>query len=293
MELDANGTVNATPPTNPGGVTQPANGGSGVRQTFLFDPTQAMLQFETAFASTSIAAPASNDWMSVDISDGSTTWNLYYADSFSPLPMTSIRTGTAMTAVRTITKDLAELFPLADASTALTLSAQVGNGGDGLLPSIGFVDGFRLMVETNIRPYGCGFNPSGSLILLSGEPILGQTMTFGIDNPLGTQAAGSIPVIAMSSVPARGFPCGTLRSGYGMADGVGELLFNPSQLLMPFVLGLPWQGAGMPSVVSLPIPSDPVLAGIAAYIQSVLYDPSARAGSRIKLGEAIKVTLTP
>jgi hypothetical protein len=292
LELDANGTSGTTPPTNPSDATQPALGGSGVQQAFLFDPTQTMLQFEAAFVPADISSAARNDWMSVDISDGSTTWNLFFADTFSPLPMTSTRTGGAMTAVRTMTVDTAVLFPLADGTTPLLLSAQVGNFGDGLRPSIGYVDGFRLMAEANVRPYGCGINPSGSLLILSGRPELGQTMTFGVDNPLGTQAAGAIPVIAMSTVPARGFPCGIQRSGYGMAGDTGELLFNPARLLMPFVLGLPWQGPANPAPVSVPIPIDPVLAGVHAFVQGVLYDPSAPSGSRVKLGEAVELTLS-
>ena len=294
VELDTNGTSAATPPSKPGDVTQPPTGGAGIRQTFLFDAMRTMLQFEAAFAPAGAASTQRNDWMSVDISDGSTTWNLFHADTFSPLPMVSARSAGPMTAIRTLTTDLAVLFPTANATTSLTLTAQVGNGGDGLQASIGYVDAFRLMSEALVIPYGCGINVSGSLTIEGGNPRLGDTMVFGVDNPLDTQMAGAFPVIAMSSVPARGYPCGIERDGYGMAvNGVGELLFNPSRTLMPFVLGAPWQGPGIPALVSVPIPNDPILAGIDTYVQSVLYDPTAPTGSRIKLGEAIRFTLSP
>jgi len=294
VELDGAGTADAIPPSNPGGAGRPASGGAGVRQTFRFDSSQTLLQFETAFAPAEPAQAQRNDWMSVDLGDGTTTWNLWFADSFSPLPMISSRTGGPMTAVQTSTVDLATLFPSANTNTALTLSVQIGNGGDDQEPSLGFVDGFRLLSEVTLRPYGCGYNVSGSLTVQSGMPRLGDTMVFGVDNPLGTQAPGSLPVIAMSSVPARGFPCGITRDGYGMAsNGVGELLFNPSRTLMPFVFGTPWQGPGIPALVSVPIPDDPVLAGIEAFVQSVLFDPSAPPGGRIKLGEAVQLSLAP
>ena len=77
------------------------------------------------------------------------------------------------------------------------------------------------------------------------------------------------------------------------SNGVGELLFNPSRTLMPFVFGTPWQGPGIPALVSVPIPDDPVLAGIEAFVQSVLFDPSAPPGGRIKLGEAVQLSLAP
>ena len=90
-DLSAEGTSAATPPSNPGGVTFPALGGAGVRQSFQLSPGRGALRFDAAFLRAGAANDASaNDWMSVDVDDGLTTVNLYYADSFSPTPWCSL-----------------------------------------------------------------------------------------------------------------------------------------------------------------------------------------------------------
>ncbi len=61
-------------------------------------------------------------------------------------------------------------------------------------------------------PGGCGFNPQQSLRILSGGPRLGATVTLGVDNPAGTQSAGSISGLALGVGAAR-FPCGLLQLG--------------------------------------------------------------------------------
>ena len=85
--------------------------------------------------------------------------------------------------------------------------------------------------------YGCGLNPAGSIAVLSGVPNVGSTMVFGIDNPAGTQAIGSVPILAVSVGTWPSFPCGITVPTLGM-DGPGELLIlvGPS-LLKPLVIG--------------------------------------------------------
>jgi PKD repeat protein len=138
-------TFAATPPSNPGGLTEPPVGGAGVRQTFYFDASASLLGFEAAFLRDGDPSMALfNDWMSVEVSDGTTTWNVYYADTFSPTPLVSSLFGLPMTDMASVQVDLSVLFPSATRTTPLELTIQVGNGGDGELPSLGYLDGLRL-----------------------------------------------------------------------------------------------------------------------------------------------------
>jgi hypothetical protein len=139
--------------------------------------------------------------------------------------------------------------------------------------------------------YGCGPNPSGSLVHLSGTPDIGETIELGLDNPLGTQAAGSLPLLVLSTLPDAAFPCGTPVPGFGMGGGPGELLIGlaPPNPLLPFLVGPPWLGPGMPSVVPLALPSSPTLVGRSFYAQGVLFDPFS--ALRFGLTEALRITI--
>lgn len=144
-ELAGDGTNNATPPSNPGGATAPPVGGAGVSQTFRYGAGATEFEFEAAFLRNEDANSTYNDWMSVDITDGTTTHNLYFKDTFSATSGTSAKYGYAMTAVETVQVDLLVLFPSSTTSTDFTLTAQVGNGTDGIQPSKGYVDNFQLI----------------------------------------------------------------------------------------------------------------------------------------------------
>ena len=63
---------------------------------------------------------------SVDVSDGVTSYNLYYADTFSAFPNVSARYGLPMTDIAHTEADMTPLFPTADTNTVLTLYIQVG-----------------------------------------------------------------------------------------------------------------------------------------------------------------------
>ena len=142
--LNAEESLDTTPPSNPGGVTAPAVGGAGITQDFSYAAGLTFLEFDAAFISAEFAdEPIFNDWMSVDVSDGSTTFNLYYRDTFSATPLTSVKFGLPMTTVDTTSIDLAAAFPSSTPATVFTLTAQVGNGYDFLQPSHGYLDHLR------------------------------------------------------------------------------------------------------------------------------------------------------
>ena len=141
-------------------------------------------------------------------------------------------------------------------------------------------------------PYGCGVNPAGSLTELGGTPAVGTTFVLGIDNPLGTQAPGSIPFVLVSTAPDPAFPCGTILAGLGMA-GDGELLVSlaPADWIQPALAGPPWLGAGQPAAVSIPVPNNPLLAGRDFYFQGLLFDLTRPIGARIGLTTALEVRI--
>ncbi len=142
-ELSGESTNNATPPSNPGGVTNPPVGGAGIEQDFTYPAGQTELSFEASFLRNEDPSSQYNDWMSVDVTDGATTVNVYYKDTFSSTSGTSAKYGYAMTPVETVTVDLATLFPSSSTSTLFTLTAQVGNGFDDFQRSLGYIDDVR------------------------------------------------------------------------------------------------------------------------------------------------------
>jgi len=161
----------------------------------------------------------------------------------------------------------------------------------------------RQFAETScIQPYqtpsyGCGVNPAGSLVLESGAPVIGGTLVLGLDNPLGTQGIGSLPVLALALAPdGNGPPCGTQIPGLGMAGpgAPGELLISiipPNPVL--WFQGGSWSGPGSPAPVTIPIPLQAGLAGVTIYAQGALWDPSFTFGVGIGLTEAISFTIGP
>ena len=133
--------------------------------------------------------------------------------------------------------------------------------------------------------YGCGINPADSLVVLSGTPTVGTTMTLGVDNPLGTQSPGSLTFVSLAFAPDALFPCGLPVPGLGMSapGAAGELLISfvpPS----PFatLTGVPWFSAGNPAAVPLVFPDNSNLVGFTIYAQGVIFDPSP--GASIQIG---------
>ncbi len=156
---------------------------------------------------------------------------------------------------------------------------------------------FQVILGPDVVTYGCGLNPAGSLVHLGGEASLGSVVTLGVDNPVGTQAPGSLPFLglAFAANPA-GPPCGTPLPGYGMAGGgsPGELLIslaapNPFQVLA----GAPWAGPGSPSVFALPIPSSATLIGLSVFAQGILLDFTPGAHVPVGLAGAAELRIGP
>ncbi len=163
-------------------------------------------------------------------------------------------------------------------------------GGDTLVHS-GFVS--VAPGGSNLSAYGSGVNPAGSLMLLSGDGSLGSSLSFGIDNPLDSQAAGSVAFLSISRFPDPNYPAGNLRPGFGMDGGPGELLIslNPPPILT--LMASPWLGAGNPLPVTINIPSNPNLAGLTVYAQGRIVDSTPGAAIRLGLTGAYSITLIP
>ena len=140
-------------------------------------------------------------------------------------------------------------------------------------------------------PYGTEVNAPGSLIHLSGSPTLGSTMTFGVDNPYGTQGPGSTPFLFVSAASHPAFPMGGTLESKGMAgpEAPCEVLIAP--YLVAFT-GPPWTGPGDHAVIEVEIPDNAHLIGFTAYLQGALIDPVAANGVEAGCTTAMFFTIT-
>jgi subtilisin family serine protease len=178
-------------------------------------------------------------------------------------------------------------------STASSAATPDNDSGFGLIDVLAAIQGVGPTAAVNV--YGCGTNPPGSMTVVSGIPQLGATVQLGLDNPLGTQAAGSLPVLVLAFAPATGFPCGIAVPGMSMAGAgaAGELLISltPPSPLLPFLVGTPWSGAGSPTPIDVSVPDDCTLLGVSIYAQGVLLDTSPGASVPLGLTEAAQITI--
>lgn len=138
------------------------------------------------------------------------------------------------------------------------------------------------------QPYGCGGNPAQSLVL-SGRPAVGHQVQFGLQNPLGTQAAGSLALLALSWAAAAA-PCGVPQPQFGMfgPSVPGELLIDPSLATTLFVG--PWPGPGQFATAPLTIPLAPWLLQLQLHGQGVLLDIQPSAAIPVGLTNAMVLT---
>jgi hypothetical protein len=203
--------------------------------------------------------------MSVDLTDGTTAWNLFHADSFSAFPLVSSRNGLAMTAPERVHVDLSELFPDAGEHTVLTVRVGVGNVGGTFAPSRGYVDAFRFApaAKASFRN-GSGRNPA---FYASSPAVLGGYWTIDVD-------ATRLPGARFVVVTAR------QRALRGVSAIGGELLIGGQEL---FSLILPSSGGQDHFVI--PIPDDPALIGLTWCTQAML------AGKTFRLGNAYDLRL--
>lgn len=294
LELSAAGSSAALPPSDPGGATQPAVGGLGVSQVLTLPAGLPVLSFRAAFLRGGPAAsPARNDWASVDVDDGTTTHNVYFRDTFSPTPLVSTRTGLAMTRRETVAVDLRQRFPGLAPGSPLTLTLQVGNGGDGADPSRLYVDDLRFRPSgAEVLPLGCpGTNPPESLAVRSGIPALGTTVTFGLADPTGTLAPGSATRLFVADT-RHPHACGFRLGNFGLG-GRGYWLLGSGPTASLGVNGAPWPGAGRVGEASLALPSNAALVGLSFYAQGVLIDRSSPGLLRLGVTEARELHVGP
>ncbi|MEZ6197424.1 MAG: PKD domain-containing protein [Planctomycetota bacterium] len=145
LEVSASGSNAATPPSNIGGAGSPPANVSAVSQAFGYAAGDTLLTFDAAFIRNENANETQfNDFMSVDVTDGATWVNLYYADTFTATPNTSARHALPMTAVTAVSANLATLFPGSTTSTTFIVQVSCGNLVDGAQASIAYADDFRL-----------------------------------------------------------------------------------------------------------------------------------------------------
>lgn len=151
---------------------------------------------------------------------------------------------------------------------------------------------FLLTPNPTAFVYGCGLNPAASLTVLSGTASTGQTLTLGLDNPLGTQAPGALPSVLVATAPDPAYPCGSSIPGFGMS-GPGEGLLSVSSLLPYVFVGPPWAGPGNPAPVDIAIPGLPALSGFEFFLQGVLIDPTASGSAAIGLTDGVRLLVGP
>ncbi len=149
--------------------------------------------------------------------------------------------------------------------------------------------------DSGIVTYGCGVNPSGSLVLAAGAPAVGQVLVLELDDPSGSMAPGSPGFLAISRAAAPGFPCGLPLPGFAMdsGTGIGELLVDasPANLVGQLIPTTAFGGAGLPASVLLPVPLECALVGAEFFLQGLLVDASGTVG--LGLSEGLALVLMP
>jgi hypothetical protein len=132
----------------------------------------------------------------------------------------------------------------------------------------------QIVAPGSATPYGG--NPPGSLSLIGGAVKINTTLTLGVDNPLGTQAVGSLPFLGLALGADPSFVLtgtGTPVPGWGMSGPTGEILISVAAPNPIIVLpGPAWAGAGNPAPITIPIPNQLPLVGVDIFAQAVLID---------------------
>ncbi len=115
---------------------------AGISQAFRVFPSHAKVRFSAMFmTSEKLGNSQYNDFLSVDLSDGTTAVNLLYLDTFSVFDLFDATAGNSATPIHHVEVDLRSLFPNYHSETKFTLTAVAGNVGDGAYDSWGFLDG--------------------------------------------------------------------------------------------------------------------------------------------------------
>jgi hypothetical protein len=202
-------------------------GAAAIDYPFAFAPLAPHLVLDVAFLRAEAQGSAtSNDFLSVDLTQGATSLNVFFADTHAAFPATSTKYGLPMTAPERVHVDLLAAFPGLVAGAPLTVRVSVGNGGDGLNPSKGYVDALRLVPAASASfRNGLGRNQPR---YHSSPAVLGGDWTVTVDTT-GRAQSGLIQLVAHQRPSA-----GTLRAS-------GELLVSGRKLFAqswPAVPGL-------------------------------------------------------
>ena len=138
-------------------------------------------------------------------------------------------------------------------------------------------------------PYGCGLNPAGSLVEVSGAPALGSSWKLALDNPLDTQLPGSVAILGVSPAALGGGGCGPVIPGYGMASAAagGELLVDLTAGLVQFGPAI-WS-PGSPAWIDVAVPTLPALTGLPIFTQGAIVDGVVGIG----ITRALTTTILP
>ncbi len=178
-----------------------------------------------------------------------------------------------------------------DGVYSVTLVAQNAGGDSDTTTKTDYVT-VGEMPLTGLRPLGCEVNPAGSFVILDGTLQVGTTIRFGVDNPLGTQAIGSIPRVAVSWRVDANDPCGTLVANRNMAGpGIdGELLIGTA---FQQLAGPAWQGPGMHAPVDFSLPNRMNLVGRKLYVQGRIVDTTPGASVPVGFAGAFEITIQP
>ncbi len=154
--------------------------------------------------------------------------------------------------------------------------------------------GLPLISLSQVTVYGSGVNPVDSMSVASGTAKIGTTLQLALDNPVGTQSAGSFGLVYLSKAPAAGYPAGILAPGLGMqglgANGEVLLSLAAVDLFAQPLMGTPFGGAGVPSLVNLNLPLNPSLAGTSVFAQGLIVDPSGT-GVALGLTDAVRLDI--
>ena len=121
-------------------------------------------------------------------------------------------------------------------------------------------------------------------------------MTLGVDNPLGTQGAGSRAYVWFSTKPDAAYPAGTLLPNLGMAGpgAVGEVLVNRNAgFLVKTVTGGLWNTPGTPAQVVVGMPALASWIGQPLYVQGYLVDTRVTYGVKTGLTDALRLIVAP
>lgn len=140
---------------------------------------------------------------------------------------------------------------------------------------------------------GCRVNPPRSMSPLGGSASVGRRLIVGVDNPAGTQPAGSRAALLLGFAPHPAFPCGAPMPGFGMLGTVAELQVDAAAGLVTYASGVFWSGPGSAVQVQLAIPPDGSLAGRSVWAQGALVDTTPGARLPIGITDALEIVIQP